>query len=109
MRPIDVGRKRNGNPSREYTLAARLRKNRWQRANHEPTKAAARRAVRKAVDKGVLVPPTTCNQCGRTAIRRDGRRAIQAHHYLGYDMQLSVSWLCPKCHKKADAAMKATP
>lgn len=33
-------------------------------------------------------------------------RAVQAHHYLGYDSPLEVKWLCPPCHRtEHDAAL----
>lgn len=106
MRPCDVGRKRNGNPSRERTAAARERKRRWAAANRDPLKESARRQVRTAVEQGAIVVPDSCEKCGNPAKRHDGARGIQAHHFAGYNEPLAVQWLCPKCHSQCDAAMQ---
>lgn len=103
---VDKGKRRNGNPIREVTLAARARKRRWARINGCPIKMNARRAVRAAIQSGLLVRPQLCSACSASATRRDGATAIQAHHHEGYDKPLSVIWLCPKCHRKHDAARK---
>lgn len=47
-------------------------------------------AVSRAVKKGTLVRPTTCQRCPAT-------ECIQAHHD-SYDRPLDVMWLCPVCH-----------
>ena len=102
-----VRKHRTGNSSgRNHTQAARLRKRRWAKANRDFEKESARRAVRIAIESGRLVPARQCDVCGSSATRIDGRRGIQAHHYAGYENKLTVSWLCPKCHRKADAARK---
>lgn len=76
-------------------------------ANADPVKQAARVAVRRAIECGLLVPRKSCERCRAVVVRRDGARAIQAHHYLGYENALSVEWLCPKCHRKAHDAARA--
>jgi hypothetical protein len=65
----------------------------------EAERAAAYRAVRRALRTGVLVKPCCCQHCGRPA---DGRR-LQAHHEHGYSGRLAlvVEWLCSKCHRAA--------
>lgn len=100
----DKGRIRSNSrdPKRNANEAARARKRRWLAKNYDPKKMKARRAVRAAVKAGVLIPPETCSVCGGTAKRRDGVRAIQAHHHFGYERQLDVVWLCPPCHRKED-------
>lgn len=67
----------------------------------EPTEAMlkAYRAVRSAVEKGVLVRPETCERCGVVpSPTSDGRVAIQAHHH-DYSKPLDVEWICAKCHR----------
>ena len=86
------------------TEAARARKRRWAIKNRNPKKEAARIAVRRAIEKGLIIPSSFCERCGISKRRRDGCRAIQAHHFGGYDNPLLIEWLCPKCHHKADAA-----
>jgi len=100
----DAGRERNGDPIREITPAARARKLKWFKSKSDPIKQEARLAVRRAIARGELKPRETCEKCHRPSVRRDGVRAIQAHHYLGYENQLAVMWLCPKCHRAYDAA-----
>lgn len=71
----------------------------WASRNRE--KISAYRKVRSALSAGVLVRPSHCEECGiQDPKRSDGRSAIQAHHYAGYDQPLTVKWLCPACHAK---------
>lgn len=106
----DTGRRRyrDDRTGLSMTDAARARKRRWQAANIDARKSAARMAVRKAVRSGLLVRPSCCSDCGQEAVRLDGVTAIQAHHHAGYDKPLEVEWLCPKCHKQHDDAARAT-
>ncbi len=50
----------------------------------------------KAVKKGILIP-LDCQDCGERYRFKDGRNAVQAHHY-DYNKPLEVRWLCQKCH-----------
>jgi len=69
---------------------------RSQRKN--PHKVAARRAVHKALRKGILKKPERCEVCGKKTKNLDG------HHYKGYEPEnwLSVQWICEKCHGKTE-------
>lgn len=77
-------------------------------ANPEPTKTRARiwaiknaeririaqiagLAVRKAIRRGILTRPNTCEECGTKG------GAIQAAH-RDYSRPLDVRWLCRSCH-----------
>jgi len=51
----------------------------------------------KAINKGILIRPVKCDECGGTQEFSDGRNGIQAHH-CDYDKPLDVIWLCQKCH-----------
>lgn len=104
----DLGRRRyrEDRTGLNTTDAARERKRRWNKQNKDPFKSAARRAVRSAIEKGVMERPKNCSDCGKEAIRSDGVTAIQAHHHAGYLNPLDVLWLCPKCHKKHDDAAR---
>lgn len=55
-------------------------------------KVAARRAVRRAIESGVLLPPAQCCRCGLAA--------KEYHHYAGYEQHcaMMVVPLCKQCH-----------
>lgn len=107
-RSVDKGRVRT-NPrsiARNNTESARARKRKWRQNHLDPVKESARRAVRNAIVSGRLVPPDACPKCGANAKRRDGVRAIQAHHANGYERPLDIVWLCASCHRhEHDAAL----
>ena len=50
-----------------------------------------------ALERGILVNPGKCSQCGSVGIFRDGRNSIQGHHD-DYNKPLEVRWLCQSCH-----------
>lgn len=54
----------------------------------------AQRRVAYAIQKGTLVRPAECSNCGR-------REKVEAAHY-NYTEPLRVRWLCKKCHHKWD-------
>lgn len=62
-------------------------------------KSIARQAVAKALKNGTLVRPAACEHCYKHV-------KLEAHHANGYDTPhwLDVTWLCRKCHRKANAA-----
>ena len=60
---------------------------------HDP----AQNLAEKAIQRGVLVNPQVCEECGASYRFKDGRTAIQAHHD-DYNKPLDVRWLCQKCH-----------
>lgn len=65
----------------------------------EGVKSRARAAVKRAIDTGRLVRPSSCSRCGAAErFGLDGRSLIHGHHYLGYDHPLDVEWLCIDCH-----------
>ena len=105
----DTGRKKRSGLDirRNATENAKARKRKWNRSNRDLLKEHARRAVREAVKHGLLVVSDNCEHCGKSQFRRDGVRAVQAHHYLGYEHPLAIQWLCAKCHRAvhADAAL----
>lgn len=75
----------------------RARKSTYARkfASLEPRAVAnARAAVHRAICRGQLVRPETCEQCGAS-----GR--IEAAHY-SYREPLYVRWLCKPCHRAFD-------
>lgn len=69
------------------------RRVREQRAQF-PERRRANIAVRRAIDKGQLSRPATCEDCGAGG-------KIDAHHD-DYDKRLEVRWLCKNCHYVAD-------
>lgn len=50
-----------------------------------------------AIERGILVNPGKCSQCGSVGVFRDGRNSIQGHHD-DYNKPLEVRWLCQSCH-----------
>ena len=58
--------------------------------SEDPIKAACHQLVTKAVECGLLVRPTKCEQCG-TYGPTDG-------HHEDYSEPLEVQWLCRSCH-----------
>lgn len=63
------------------------------RKEADPSKLAARNAVRYALGTGTLVKPGECSVCHGSEHR------IEAHH-PDYSKRLEVVWLCAPCHKK---------
>lgn len=51
-------------------------------------------AVKRAVRKGILVKPDTCEKCGLSCIP-------EAHHH-DYSKRLEIIWLCRPCHLAID-------
>lgn len=62
----------------------------------------AQRAVFRAIRKGTLVRPDTCEECDRSGL------AIEAAH-RDYAEPLDVRWLCRRCHRAWDAAEPKNP
>lgn len=71
-------------------VAAKMRRYRAQ----NPEKDAARNAVQRAIKRGHLIRPTSCQYCGKIA-------RLHGHHHNGYTgkHKLDVVWLCQPCHK----------
>lgn len=57
----------------------------------------AQNALEHAIERGGVVRPEHCQQCGNSYEFSDGRTAIQGHH-TDYNKPLEVMWLCQKCH-----------
>lgn len=58
----------------------------------------AQNKMEKAIERGELVRPDTCENCGkRPGQGKDGRSLIQGHHD-DYNRPLDVRWLCQPCH-----------
>ncbi len=63
-------------------------------------------AVWRALQRGDLKRPDTCEHCGKApGLNKRGRSKIEAHHYKGYDAAhiLDVIFLCSECHKRYNA------
>ena len=61
-------------------------------------KSRAHGAVQRAVNKGTLVAPSSCERCD------DSEARLHASHD-DYSKQLEVEWLCPLCHVRKDRAL----
>lgn len=70
---------------------------RWSARNPERAKISkqATDKVLKAIKKGILTRPSTCEACGITGVR------IEAAH-SDYSRPLDVRWLCRPCHVRWD-------
>lgn len=89
-RDVHAHRKANHAKICEYDRE-RGRNGSRRKTRHDPSKTAARSAVRRAVKAGTLVP-APCEVCGS--------EKVQAHHD-DYSMHLSVRWLCFYHHRQA--------
>lgn len=61
-----------------------------------PDKNVARTIVRKAIESGKIKPPQECELCFEET-------GLDAHH-PDHNEPLLLVFLCPSCHKKADAS-----
>lgn len=61
----------------------------------------AKNAVNNGVNSGKIKKPDKCRNCGK-------KTSLEAHHHKGYDEEnmTNVVWLCPKCHRSADAKLR---
>jgi hypothetical protein len=64
----------------------------WRKRNLEKTRAHSR--VARAIKKGTLVRPDTCERCGEEC------RPEASHD--DYSKPLEVEWLCRLCHARKD-------
>ena len=63
----------------------------------------------RAIERGVLVRPDVCDECGGPGVQyKDGRASIQAHH-CDYNKPLDVVWLCKGCHHEWHRTNTAIP
>jgi len=67
-------------------------KRRWQLEN--PLKHKAQRILQTGLQTGWFKKPEYCEKCGN-------KTKIQGHHE-NYKRPYEISWLCRKCHAKAD-------
>lgn len=72
-----------------------------------PVAQYARSAAADAIKRGILVRPSTCEEC-RARPRRKIRAPISAHH-PDYAKPLEVVWLCRSCHNKKHPRRKGIP
>ncbi len=72
--------------------------------------AHAHYLVAKAIKRGELVRPKSCEECRKSPPpNRRGAAQIQAHHHNGYENPLDVQWLCPTCHLRVNGATANWP
>jgi hypothetical protein len=73
----------------EYDVQRYRKQHRW--PDRDPQKARATAMVNIRVQRGTMIRPKRCSQCGRSDL------AIEAHHD-DYSKPLTVRWLCTSCH-----------
>lgn len=66
-------------------------KARWSESNK--IKRGANTLVSRAIRKGELEKPDSCEECGKSNCRLEG-------HHDDYSKPLDVRWLCSKCHRE---------
>lgn len=91
-RPCRTERRRayQRDPQSVITAARRARQK-------NPKRDIAKRAVRRAIERGELSRPNKCDRCSQVPPPRNGRSSIEAHHD-DYNKPLAVRWLCVPCH-----------
>lgn len=62
---------------------------RWE--EHNAHKRRAHTLFRRALKAGIILKPTTCEKCLKSA-------SLEGHH-PDYSRPLEVMWLCRKCHR----------
>jgi plasmid stability protein len=87
--------------------AARQRLKRWRATHDTSVQDGARAIFNKAVKNGLIVPPKACSACGKSQVRANGNRGIEAHHHNGYKDPFDVVFLCARCHKDAHRAARS--
>lgn len=63
----------------------------WGKENRHKRNAHCK--VQRAIEKGLLIKPNSCQICGKTNCE------IQGHHH-DYSKPLDVIWVCTECHGK---------
>jgi transcription elongation factor Elf1 len=96
-----VAQKRSGwyHANRTRVIASEAHRSRaWILANQEKYRLCRRGndAIYKAIKRGVLIRPTTCESCGIFG-------KIEAAH-SDYSRPIDVRWLCRSCHVRWDHA-----
>lgn len=86
------------NPDAKHAATKRWKSNNKHR---NAISSLASKKVSKAIKAGILLRPTTCEQCGGT-----GKQITAAHH--DYSKPLDVRWLCRSCHSRWDHATPKT-
>ena len=100
-----VRREQNAAVGASATARNRAKQARY-RSQHK-LKLTAHWAVRRAMAKGVLRQPASCEACGVNVPKgSDGRSLIHAHH-TDYAKPLEVQWLCNRCHKRTHRSAAA--
>lgn len=95
--------RRKNKKTLEHSLKWKRENREKQNANHKKyaqnnrLKINARSVHQYYINKGDIIRPDICTQCGRK------RKYIHGHHY-DYSKPLEVIWLCHNCHVNLHAA-----
>jgi hypothetical protein len=92
LRAIEYRKKRNLDPVKKARLAEQQRISARKHYLKFPAKIAARKAVIRAIELGLILRPVACSVC-------ENYGKVEAHHD-SYERErwLDVRWLCRKCH-----------
>lgn len=63
-----------------------------QREKHKGFKGKARKKLKKAIERGKIIKPKICEDCGQIP-----EKPLHGHHE-DYNFALKVNWLCSLCH-----------
>jgi hypothetical protein len=67
---------------------------------YKPMQGKSRWAVRHGLEKGTIIKPDSCRDCGKIS-------RLAAHHE-DYNFRLDVIWLCHSCHMKRHSPLSLT-
>lgn len=96
---VRLNRRANRDYYNKYDSRRYKEMQRWPQRDAQKRRATAMVNIR--VQRGTMVRPTNCAQCGRTDL------PIEAHHD-DYSKPLDVRWLCTSCHDN-EHAMEQLP
>lgn len=95
-----VRRAENKKLSRQRNPETKLEATRRERDRH-PEKYRARTALGHAVERGQIIKPECCQDCGNEI----DSRLLHGHH-KDYSKPLEVEWLCHGCHESVHRGLK---
>lgn len=86
-----------------WLLAEVLSRPKYPKRRHTPAQKRRQKAAKSYIEyeirRGRLIRPSACPTCSCD------KHILQAHHYKGHARKNwgVIQWLCPRCHKKAEA------
>ena len=66
---------------------------------HSKARVMVRERIRSAIDAGLLVRPTECEQCGRKC-KPEAHHPVSVEEITTIHQVFDIVWLCRSCHMK---------